>query len=91
MNKSEFVAAIAEKTSLRKKDIELTVNAFWDTITEQLAKGETVTFVGTGTFATKKRPARTGRNPKSGEAIAIAEKIMPQFKAGAKLKQAVSS
>jgi DNA-binding protein HU-beta len=89
MNKSEFVAAIINKTGFKKKEVELTLNAFWDVVTEQLAQGDTISFVGTGTFTTKKRPARTGRDPKTGKAINIEAKTVPQFKAGTKLKAAV--
>lgn len=89
MNKAEFIAAVAEKTTLKRKDVEAMFNGFWDVVSEQLAKGESVNFVGIGSFATKQRPARSGRNPLTGKTLEIAAKTVPQFKAGAKLKDAV--
>jgi DNA-binding protein HU-beta len=89
MNKQELVANIAEKKGLTKRDVEQVVNGFLDEITEALSSGDKVQFVGFGTFETRKRAARTGRNPQTGEAIEIAEATVPAFKAGNKLKEAV--
>ncbi|MDF2610929.1 MAG: histone family protein DNA-binding protein, partial [Lachnospiraceae bacterium] len=72
MNKAELVAAIAEKTELSKKDSEKALKAFVDVVTEELTKGEKVQLVGFGTFEVAERPARTGRNPQTKEAITIA-------------------
>lgn len=89
MNKNQLVANIAEKSGLTKKDVELVINNLLDEITNALAKGEKVQFVGFGTFETRKRSSRTGRNPQTGETINIPETIVPAFKAGNKLKEAV--
>ncbi len=90
MNKTELVAAIAEKTELSKKDSEKAVKAFVEVVTEQLAKGEKVTLIGFGTFEVTKRAAREGRNPQTGKKIKIAAAKMPKFKAGASLKETVN-
>ncbi|HEY8342678.1 MAG TPA: HU family DNA-binding protein [Calditerricola sp.] len=89
MNKQEIIARIAEKSGLTKKDVETVVNAVLDEITEALRAGEKVQFVGFGTFETRKRSARTGRNPQTGETINIPEAVIPAFRAGNKLKEAV--
>lgn len=90
MNKTELVAAIAEKTELTKKDSEAALAAVVESITEALAKGDKVQLIGFGTFEVKNRPARLGRNPKSGELIEIAASKTPVFKAGKALKDAVA-
>ena len=72
MSKTELVAAIAERTGLTKKDSEAAVNAFVETLTEQLKKGEKVQLIGFGTFEVSERAARTGRNPQTGAEITIA-------------------
>ena len=82
MNKTELIAAMAEKAGLTKVDAGKALNAYIDTVKEQLAKGEKITLIGFGTFSTVKRPARTGRNPRTGKAIKIAAKKSPKFKAG---------
>ncbi|GAB6934881.1 MAG: HU family DNA-binding protein [Calditerricola sp.] len=89
MNKQDIIARIAEKSGLTKKDVETVVNAVLDEITEALRAGEKVQFVGFGTFETRKRAARTGRNPQTGETINIPEAVIPAFRAGNKLKEAV--
>ncbi|CCQ93437.1 HU, DNA-binding transcriptional regulator,alpha subunit [[Clostridium] ultunense Esp] len=89
MNKQEFVTALAEKTGFKKKDVETVLNALLDEVTEALKKGEKVQFVGFGTFETRRRAGRTGRNPQTGESITIAEATVPVFKPGNKLKEAV--
>lgn len=90
MKKSELVAAIAEKAELKKVDAEKALNAFVDAVTEALAKGDKIALVGFGTFETKKRAARTGKNPQTGAAIKIAASTVPAFKAGRGLKDAVN-
>ncbi len=90
MKKSELVAAIAEKAELKKVDAEKALNAFVDAVTEALAKGDKIALVGFGTFETKKRAARTGKNPQTGEVIKIAASTVPAFKAGRGLKDAVN-
>ena len=90
MNKTELVAAVAEKTGMSKKDSEKAVNAAFDSITEALAAGEKVQLVGFGAFEVKERNARVGRNPKTKEAIEIPATRVPVFKAGRALKDAVA-
>lgn len=89
MNKTELVAAVATKADLSKKDAEAVVKAVLDAVTEALADGEKVALVGFGTFEVKERAARTGKNPRTGEAIEIPASKVPSFKAGAALKNAV--
>ena len=86
MNKTELVAEIAEKAGLSKKDSEAAVRAFIDAVSESLKKGDKVQLVGFGTFEVSERPARTGRNPQTGETIEIAASRTPKFKAGKALK-----
>ena len=90
MNKTELVAAVAEKTGLSKKDSEKAVNAAFDSITEALAAGEKVQLVGFGAFEVKERNARVGRNPKTKEEIQIPASRVPVFKAGKALKDVVA-
>lgn len=90
MNKTEFVAAIAEKAELSKKDAEKAVAAFIDTVTETLKAGDKIQLVGFGTFEVRERPERTGRNPQTKETITIPASKVPAFKAGAGFKSAVS-
>ncbi len=91
MNKAELVAAVAEKTGFTKKDAEVAVNAFVNSVEEALVKGEKVQLIGFGTFETRHRKARQGRNPRQpGEVIDIAASKAPVFKAGKALKDAVN-
>ena len=90
MNKTELVAAIAEKTELTKKDGEKALKAFIDVVTGELKKGEKVQLVGFGTFEVAKRNARTGKNPQTGKAIKIPACKAPKFKAGKALKETVN-
>lgn len=90
MNKMELIAEVALKAGLSKKDAEKALNATIDTITEALANGEKVQLVGFGSFETKKREARMGRNPKTKEAIEIPASKVPVFKAGKALKDKVA-
>ena len=89
MNKNELIAAMAEKTGLSKKDAEKALVAFMDTVTEKLANKERVQIVGFGTFEARERAARKGINPLTKESIAIDATVVPAFKAGNKLKDAV--
>lgn len=86
MNKSEFVAAIASKAEISKKDAEAAVKAFTDVVAEELKKGEKIQLVGFGTFEVSERAERTGRNPKTREEITIPASRVPKFKAGKALK-----
>ena len=90
MNKAELVAAVAEKTGLSKKDSEKAVNAAFDAISAELVEGGKVQLVGFGSFETKKRDARVGRNPRTKEEIRIPASRVPAFKAGKALKDVVS-
>ena len=90
MNKTELIAAIAEKTELTKKDSEKALKAFIDVVAEQLKKGEKVQIIGFGTFEVSERAARTGINPKTNEKIKIAASKTPKFKAGKALKDSLN-
>ncbi|MBQ3550861.1 MAG: HU family DNA-binding protein [Clostridia bacterium] len=89
MNKTELVAAIAEKAEISKKDADKAVAALIETVTEALKAGDKIQLVGFGTFEVRVRPERTGRNPRTKETIKIAASKVPAFKAGAALKNAV--
>ena len=89
MNKSELISKIAEKAELSKKDAYKALTAFIETITDALVKGDKVALVGFGSFETKKRAARTGKNPQTGAVIEIPASTVPAFKAGKALKDAV--
>ncbi len=90
MNKSELIESVALKTEFSKKDSEAAVNAVIETITEALVEGDKVVLVGFGTFETKYRAARVGRNPSTKEAIEIPASKAPMFKAGKVLKDKVN-
>ena len=89
MNKTELVAAIAEKAEISKKDADKAVVALIETVTEALKAGDKIQLVGFGTFEVRVRPERTGRNPRTKETIKIAASKVPAYKAGAALKNAV--
>ena len=91
MNKSELIAALAEKTAFSRKDAEKVLNGFVDSVSGSLAKGEKVQLIGFGTFDVKKRPARTARNPRTGAEIKIAASKAPAFKPGKEMKTAVAA
>jgi len=91
VNKSELITALAEKAEFSKKDAEKVLNAFVDSVTESLAKGEKIQMIGFGTFEVKTRPARTARNPRTGAEIKIAASKSPAFKAGKALKDKVNT
>lgn len=90
MNKAELVEAIAIRTGVSKAMTDSMIDAFIDSVTGCLKKGETVTLVGFGTFSQGKRAARTGRNPQTGATIKIPATRTAKFTAGAKLKAAVN-
>ena len=90
MNKSELIAAVAKQADLTKKDAEAAVSAVTDVITDALKAGDKVQLVGFGTFETRARAARTGKNPRTGEEIKIAASKVPAFKAGKALKDTVN-
>ena len=88
MNKTEFIAAIAEEAGLSKTDAAKAVKAFTDVVV--MKKGEKIQLVGFGTFEVSKRPERQGINPATKEKITIAAANVPKFKAGAALKNALN-
>ncbi len=89
MNKTELIAAIAEKAGVSKKDAEKVVNATFDVITTAMSDGDKVSLVGFGNFEVRERAAREGKNPQTGAKIKIAACKVPAFKAGKALKDAV--
>lgn len=90
MNKGEFVEAIADAAGLSKADAERAIEGMIKVVKKALKSGDTVTLVGFGTFSVRKRAARMGRNPRSGEAIKIKASKVPAFKAGKGLKDALN-
>ncbi len=90
MNKSEFVEAVAENADIPKSTAQKAVDAMVDVIGDTLKHGDQVSLVGFGTFLTRKREARQGRNPRTGETINIAASRVPSFKAGKALKDTVN-
>lgn len=90
MTKAELVEFIAEKADLTKADATRALEAMMEGVTTGLKKEGKVTLVGFGSFTAKKRAARTGRNPQNGEAVKIAARVVPGFKAGNKLKDALN-
>ena len=90
MNKTELIAAVAEKAELSKKDAEKAVKAFTDAVTEELVKGGKVQLVGFGNFEVTREAARVARNPKTGEPMNVEASKTPKFKAGKALKDAVN-
>lgn len=89
MNKTELIAAVAEKTGITKKTAEAVVGATFEAVTAALVKGEKVQISGFGIFDVKTREARVGRNPRTKEAIEIPAAKLPAFKASKTLKDAV--
>ncbi len=90
MNRKELVDALASKTDSTKADAERNIAALIEIITATLKKGDSISLVGFGSFEVRKRAARTGRNPKTGEELKIKASKVPSFKAGASLKAAVN-
>ena len=86
MNKTELIAALAEKAEVSKKDAEKVLNAFVDTVQDAVKADDKVQLVGFGTFESKARAAREGKNPQTGEVIKIAACKVPAFKAGKAFK-----
>lgn len=90
MNKEELVKEISKKAKTSQKESAEVLSAILDTITKTVSKGKKVTLVGFGTFESRKRAARTGRNPQTGKEIKIAAKTVPAFSAGKKFKESVN-
>jgi DNA-binding protein HU-beta len=91
MSKTDLVNVVAAKTELKKKDVELVVNAAFDAIVEALKAGDKVQLIGFGTFEVKETAEREGRNPKTGETITIAAGKKPAFSASKALKEAIEA
>ena len=89
MNKADLISVVAEKAGVSKKETERVVNATFEAVSGALSGGEKIQLVGFGSFEVKARAARTGRNPKTKEAIQIPASKTPVFKAGKALKEAV--
>jgi DNA-binding protein HU-beta len=90
MNKADFIGAVADASELSKADAGRAIDAMIEVIRKALKKGDTVSLVGFGTFSVRKRAARTGRNPRTGQTIKIKASKNPTFKAGKALKDAVN-
>lgn len=90
MNKTELIAAVAEKTDLSKKDADAAVSAVLGAITDALKAGDKIQLVGFGTFEVRNRAAKQGRNPRTGETMTVPASRVPAFKAGKALKDAVA-
>ena len=90
MNKSEITGLVAGRTGVARSVAGDAVDAVFEAIGEALARGEEVRIVGFGTFGTRSRPGRTGRNPRTGESMEIAASTAPTFKAGKPLRDAVN-
>ena len=90
MKKSEMIEVLANKTGLTKADCEKVFNATFDLFKDELAKGEKVSVSGFGVFKISERSAREGRNPQTGETVKIEARVVPGFKAGSKLKDALN-
>ena len=90
MNKTELIAAVAEKTDLSKKDADAAVSAVLSAITDALKAGDKIQLVGFGTFEVRNRAAKQGRNPRTGETMTVPASKVPAFKAGKALKDAVA-
>ena len=90
MNKGEFVGAVADAAEMTKADAERAVEAVFKVVKKALKSGDSISLVGFGTFSVRKRAARTGRNPRTGDAIKIKASKVPAFKAGKGLKDAIN-
>lgn len=90
MNKAELSSSIADKSGLSQADAKAALDALIESVTEGLADGDRISLVGFGSWSVEQRDARTGRNPRTGEAIQIAAKKVVKFKAGAALSNAVN-
>lgn len=91
MNKNDFVAQVAEKAQVSKKDAAAVVDATFNVMANALANGEKVQFVGFGTFEVRERAARTVRNPRTGETLEVPASRIPAFKPGLALKKSVNN
>lgn len=90
MTKAELISAVAEESGLKKADAEKAISAFISAVTSALKQGEKLSLVGFGTFCTSTRAGRTGQNPQTGEKIEISAAVIPKFRPGKALKDAVN-
>ena len=91
MTRSELIAELADaNTHLQSRDVELIVSTIFDEISAALARGDRVELRGFGAFTVKRRDARTGRNPRTGESVQVKEKVVPFFKAGKELRERIN-
>ncbi len=90
MNKNELISAVAEKSQVNRKDSEAAISALFAVITESLSQGDRVQFTGFGTFDVKKRPEREAQNPRTKEKVIVPETVVPVFKPGKQLRDAVA-
>ncbi len=92
MTKSELIAKLAtDNPHLYQRDVERIVNTIFDEITTALSRGDRVELRGFGAFSVKARGARTGRNPRTGESVAVSEKLIPYFKTGKQLREKLNA
>lgn len=91
MNKTDVIAAMAERSGLSRKDADRALAAFTDVVTEALKDGDRVQLIGFGTFEVSERAEREGRNPRTGKVMTIAASRSPKFKAGKPLKDAINA
>ena len=90
MTKSELIDAVAQRTNITKSRAEMVVNCIFDSMEESLKRGERIEIRGFGSFSLHFRPPRQGRNPKTGETVALAGKYVPHFKPGKDLRERVN-
>ena len=90
MNKGDFVGAVADAADMTKADAERAVEAMFKVVKKALKSGDSISLVGFGTFSVRKRAARTGRNPRTGDTIKIKASKIPAFKTGKGLKDAIN-
>lgn len=90
MNRQELVNAVAEKAGISKKNADAAIKAFTETIADVMKNGDKLQLVGFGTFETVEKPAREGRNPRTGESMTIAASKAPKFKPGQSLKDMIN-
>jgi DNA-binding protein HU-beta len=89
VTKAEFIDKVADRSGLTKRDAATAVDAFLDSVTDALRRGEAVSFTGFGKFSPQQRAARQGVNPRTGERVQIPAATVPKFSAGSALKQAL--
>ncbi len=90
MTKADLVDEVAASSDLSKKDSEIVVNTFFEAIIDSLSRGDKVELRGFGTFKLRRRKARVGRNPRTGERVDVPAKVVPFFKPGKELRELVN-